>query len=230
MLNKQKTLGHKTVAAAAVEEIRRRILAGELEEGAPLRQEAFATEFGVSRIPIREALLQLEAEGLVRSLPHRGAVVSSLSVSEISELFELRALLEPRLLKLSAKHLSTDDFSTLDAILQQYSNELHAGNPARWGELNTELHLLLMSRADQPRTLQIVIGLLQHTDRYTRLQLTLTPDSLIRAEHEHAELVALCRNGQHEEAAALLESHVRHAGRALVEFVTAQRGAATAST
>ncbi len=225
MLNKQKALGHKTVAAAAAEEIRRRILSGELSEGAPLRQEAFATEFGVSRIPIREALLQLEAEGLVRSLPHRGAVVSALSESEISELFELRALLEPRLLKLSVKHLSDHDFDTLDHIRRQYSEELKAGNPARWGELNTQLHLLLLSRASQPQTMQIVFTLLQQTDRYTRLQLALTRENSSRAEEEHAELIRLCRAQEAAKAAALLEGHIKHAGKSLATFVKAQRTA-----
>lgn len=225
MLNKQKALGHKTVAAAAAEEIRRRILSGELDEGAPLRQEAFATEFGVSRIPIREALLQLEAEGLVRSLPHRGAVVSALSESEISELFELRALLEPRLLKLSAKHLTDDDFAALDDIRRRYSEELNAGNPTRWGELNTQLHLLLLSRADQPQTMQIVLTLLQQTDRYTRLQLALTQDNSLRAEEEHAELIRLCRAHEGTKAAALLEGHIKHAGKSLATFVKAQRTA-----
>ncbi|HTN98462.1 MAG TPA: GntR family transcriptional regulator, partial [Nordella sp.] len=108
-----KGLHHRTIASAVVDALRRRILDGEFAAGAQLRQDSLAKEFGVSRIPIREALLQLDAEGLVKILPHRGAVVSELSVAEIKELFDLRALLEPRLLRLSAPHLTEKDYAEL---------------------------------------------------------------------------------------------------------------------
>ena len=172
-----------TVAEQAADALRRKIISGELPEGYQLRQDALAAEFGVSRIPVREALVQLEGEGLVRIVPHKGAVVSELSIAEISELFMLRGLLEPMLLKKSAPKLTQADFAELDAILAEYTKELHAQHPARWGELNTRLHDLLMSKAEQPRTLSIVTSLLQQTDRYTRLQLSLSAESCRRAAH-----------------------------------------------
>src|SRR5262245_49947763 len=82
-----KGLAHRTLAAATAEELRRRILTGSFPAGYQLRQDALASEFGISRIPLREALLQLEAEGLIKIIPHRGAVVSELSIAEIEELF-----------------------------------------------------------------------------------------------------------------------------------------------
>src|SRR5438874_11719461 len=88
----------QTVAGMTVDALRERILRGDYPEGEPLRQDALADELGVSRIPVREALRQLEAEGLVTFSPHRGAVVSSLSLDEIVELFELRAEIETDLL------------------------------------------------------------------------------------------------------------------------------------
>src|SRR3954462_13104423 len=88
----------QTIASMTVEALRERILRGDYPEGEPLRQDALADELGVSRIPVREALRQLEAEGLVTFNPHRGAVVSSLSLDEIVELFELRADIECDLL------------------------------------------------------------------------------------------------------------------------------------
>src|SRR5438132_13826238 len=89
----------QTVAGMTVEALRERILRGDYPEGEPLRQDALADELGVSRIPVREALRQLEAEGLVTFSPHRGAVVSSLSLEEIDELFELRAQIECDMLR-----------------------------------------------------------------------------------------------------------------------------------
>ena len=102
-----------TVASAAADELRRRILAGDLGEGAQLRQDMLAEEFGVSRIPIREALMQLDSEGFVRIEPHRGAVVSGLSAEGIRELVQLRAMLEPYLLSESAPKLSESDYDEM---------------------------------------------------------------------------------------------------------------------
>lgn len=212
-----------TVAEQAADAIRRKIIAGELPEGFQLRQDALAAELGISRIPVREALVQLEGEGLVRIVPHKGAVVSEMSIEEISELFMLRGLLEPLLLKKSAPKLTPDDFARLDAVLAEYKEELHAQHPERWGELNTQVHNLLMSRADQPRTAAIVTTLLQQTDRYTRLQLSLSADSCRRAEEEHEELVRLCKAGEVRAAATLLKRHIEHASAELEKFILSRR-------
>ncbi|MFC5430172.1 GntR family transcriptional regulator [Paraburkholderia sp.] len=212
-----------TVADAAADELRRRIMSGEYPEGFQLKQDALAVEMGISRIPIREALVQLEGEGLVKSVPHKGAVVSELSISEIAELFELRGLLEPRLLKKSVPKLTPADFDEMDGIIAEYRRELHAQHQARWGELNTRLHAILMSKADQPRTLAIVNSLLQQTDRYTRLQLSLSAQSTRRAEEEHDELVRLCKTGDIRGAAALLKRHIDNACEELKQFIASRR-------
>jgi DNA-binding GntR family transcriptional regulator len=218
----RKGLGHRTIAAAATAEIRRRILEGGYAAGAPLRQDALADEFGVSRIPVREALLQLEAEGLVRILPHRGAVVSELSVPEVEEVFELRALLEPRLLRHSAPRLTEGDFKAMRALLAEYGTELASGQAGRWGELNTAFHLRLYQRAERPRSFALVSNLLREAERHTRMQLSFT-DGRARAQEEHAALLDLCEAGRIREACTLLRAHVEHAGDALVRFIAARR-------
>ncbi len=214
----QKSLQHRTISSAVAEDLRRRIVDGEFKAGFQLRQDALAAEFGVSRIPVREALMQLEAEGLVKILPHRGAIVSELSIEEVQELFELRALLEPRLLAASAQHLTQADYEKLRQILQEYSSELHANHVRRWGELNTEFHMLLYRHAGQPRALSIVANLLQECDRHTRLQLSLT-DGMKRAEAEHAELLRLCAAGEIAAACALLKTHIDDVGRSLRQYL-----------
>lgn len=206
------------MAAAACAELRRRILEGDYPEGSQLRQDALSNELGISRIPIREALVQLESEGLVKIVPHRGAVVAELSFDEVEEIFALRALLEPRLLRASAPKLTEEDFDKLDAILSEYGAELEAHNVMRWGELNTALHSLLYAHAEQPRTASIVAALLRNGERYTRMQLSLT-EGLARAEREHEQLVTLCRSGEVEQACVLLERHVTNAGQSLVCFL-----------
>ncbi|WP_457107957.1 GntR family transcriptional regulator [Methylobacterium sp. P5_C11] len=210
---------NRTLAGSIGSEIRQRILDGRYPAGSQLRQDGLAAEFGASRIPVREALFQLEAEGLVRIHPHRGATVAPLSPADAAEALELRAVLEPRLLAMSAPLLTEADFRRADLLLDEYAAALSAGATARWGALNTDLHLLLYSRADRPRALGIVGALLAECDRYTRLQLSTDVAELERADREHREIVRLCRNGHVSAACALLVDHVCHVADALMAFL-----------
>ncbi|MCJ2058219.1 GntR family transcriptional regulator [Methylobacterium sp. J-048] len=208
-------LVHKTVAAAVAESLRQRILIGEFPAGTQLRQDALAEEFGISRIPIREALLQLEATGLIKIMPHRGAVVSGLSVEEVEDIFTLRVQLEPELLALSARRFSRQDIQALHRLTEDYGTALKAGEILRWGELNRRFHLDLLRHADRPRSLSIVAGLLQDCDRPTRLQLSAT-GGVARADREHREILALCEAGKIDAAADHLRGHIEHAAQSLI--------------
>lgn len=202
--------GHKTVTAAVTEAIRARILDGAYATGMKLQQDMLAAELGVSRIPVREALFQLDAEGLVTIAPQRGATVSPLSPERMRETLEMRAILEPYLLRHSAPGLTAEDLAGLDRVLEAYAAAIEAGEVNRWGELNLEFHLGLYARAGRPRALATVTTLLRESDRYTRVQLAASPAYQRRAQNEHLELLRLCRAGEYEAAAALLEEHVRH--------------------
>lgn len=201
-------LKHRTLSSAIAERLRQDILSGSQPSGSQLRQDALASTYGVSRIPVREALFQLEAEGLVRIVPHKGAVVTSLSVAEIHDVFDLRALLEPRLFRQSIPALTPDDFARLDEIQGAFAAAIRARDIPQWGTLNAELHAALYARANLPRTAYIVSGLLQTSDRYTRVQLS-APAAMKRAEREHAELIALCKRRLIAAACNLLTQHIQ---------------------
>lgn len=197
----------RTLQEAIVDRLREAILSGEQPPGAQLRQEALAAAYGVSRIPLREAFRQLEAEGLIEIAPHRGAVVTALSPEEVRDVFELRRTLEARLLRASVPLLDGDDFRALDAIQAAFADAIARGDASQWGSLNARLHIALYARAPLPRTQAIVAGLLQTSERYTRLQLA-NRDAWRRAEQEHAQLIALARARDVEAAATLLDAHV----------------------
>lgn len=205
-----KSTTHRTLSAAAAEELRRRIFSGVYPGGTQLRQDALAQDLGASRIPIREALLQLEAEGLVRIEPHRGATVTELDPKALAELYEIRLLIEPELMRLSAPGLTAEDFSALDSLLGQFEAAVAARDSLRWGELNTALHMTLYSRAGRPRMLAMAGALLRECDRYTRLQLLNSESAVERASREHGELVALARAGDAAGAENLCRAHIRH--------------------
>ena len=215
-------LKRRTVVDMTAEALRERILRGDYPEGAPLRQDALATEFGVSRIPVREALRQLEVEGLVTFSPHVGAIVSSLSLDEIAELFELRAVLEVELLKLAIPNLTPEIMDRADAVLDAYESAFEKGDVAAWGALNWEFHSTLLAAAQRPLTLNVLSMLHNQSDRYTRLQLTLTHGE-DRARHEHRAIAQVARAGNVKLAVQKLRAHIEDAGQGLIKFLREHR-------
>ncbi len=164
-------LEFKTRTQVVVEAIRAQILSGEIKAGEPLRQAALAEQLQVSRIPIREALLQLEAEGLVKFEPHKGATATEISPDLIDELFELRALLETDLLARSIPLLTEQDLLRAEQQLAQLDAALQSDNHALiWPELNSAFHLSLY-KAVRPQSYDIVSNLNKNTDRYIRMHL-----------------------------------------------------------
>jgi len=211
-------LKHRTLSAAIVDQLRQSILDGTYPAGSQLRQDALGDAYGVSRIPVREALFQLEAEGLVRIVPQKGAIVSELSLDEINDVFDLRCILEPRLLAQSAPRFTAKDLDGLDDIQKRFEKAIKARNVSEWGQLNAEFHLALYAQARQPRTKAIVVALLQTSDRYTRLQLSNTKAMGI-AEKEHAHLIQLCRAQKIDEACRFLEQHIESVRTDLLQVV-----------
>lgn len=219
-----KSLKHKTMASAAAEEIRNRILSGDYPPGFQLRQDGLAGDLGMSRIPIREALVQLESEGLLRILPHRGAIVVQLTAEEIEELFNMRLLLEPFLFKRSAPLLTKEDFKALHQIQTRYARSIDKLDIDVWNELNTEFHLTLYRHARSPRVASTVQNLLVECDRHTRIQLSTIRGDRERAVAEHGALLRLCEEGAFEEGARLMYDHIDHIRGGLVALLGRDEG------
>src|SRR5437762_240732 len=131
----------QSLSAAVVERLTEKILSGELREGEQLRQDAIAAEFQTSRIPVREALSHLAAEGLITIVPNRGAVVSALSPDEIMQLFETRAVLECYMLRCAIANMKEEDFQRAADILSQYEQSLENDSDVKsWGRWNCSVH------------------------------------------------------------------------------------------
>ena len=213
----------QSLTSAVADKLRDQIIRGEIPEGAQLRQDAIATQYQVSRIPVREALRQLDAEGLIAIVPNRGAVVPALSPSDIGELFSIRALLEPEVLKMSIPGLTQDDFSEAEAVLRKYVGELRRqDHVSAWGRLNWQFHSILYSRANQPRFMAIIRNVNNSGERYTRLQLYLT-HGIKRANEEHHQILELCRQRRVEAACNLLREHIKYAGESLKSALEQRR-------
>jgi DNA-binding GntR family transcriptional regulator len=209
----------RTMADEVADILRSRILSGRLKAGEPIRQEHVAKELGVSRIPLREALSQLAAEGFVTLTAHKGAVVAPLSLAEVEELFELRLMLEDGLLMRAIPQMREGDFAALDAIVDESRTP---DGIKRWGELNWRLHEVMYLPADRPVTLKLLKRVHDNIDRYLRLEITLSADSLTRAYREHQSLIDLCRVGDIAAARALLAEHIATTARNLTAALKAR--------
>lgn len=177
---------------------------------------------------MREALRQLEAEGLVTFTPHYGAVVSSLSLAEIEELCQLRALLESELIRIAVPNLTDEDHQLLDEILDAYDAAFKQQDIAERGGLNWRFHSALLWAANRPLTLNVLNTLHNQSDRYMRMQLALTHGE-DTASGEHREIAKAARAGEADRAAKLVRKHVMGAGDRLIEFLRVQRDAARAA-
>jgi len=216
----------QSLTSAVADKLRDQIIRGEIPEGAQLRQDAIATQYQVSRIPVREALRQLDAEGLIAIVPNRGAIVPALSPDDIGELFSIRALLEPEVLKVSIPHLTEEDFGEAETVLAKYVSELkREDHVSAWGRLNWQFHSCLYSRANQPRFMAIIRNVNNSGERYTRLQLYLT-HGMKRANEEHHQILDFCRQRDVGAACNLLRQHIQYAGESLKKVLQEKRIAA----
>lgn len=204
-----------TITTRVGRELRRRIVSGEYPIGMKLQQEQIASELGVSRSPIREAMHQLEAEGLILLVSQKGATVAPIHASEVSELFELRLLIEPHLLAIAIPAMTEGDFEAAQSIILEMDNV----DVSRWGTENWRFHATLYGPASRPTIMRALERIHETFERYIRMQITLT-DGRWRAHADHQRILDACKDHHVEVATALLRQHIANAGSALELTVT----------
>ncbi len=217
-MSKAITVKRKSLAIQVADALRELILTGKYEQGEQLRQDDVAKKLGVSRIPVREAFQQLEAEGLVVNVPYKGTVVSRLTPKEVREYFEIRMSLECDLLCRAIDNMTPE----VIARARKNISRMDTANPSKWGESNWQLHADLYSVADRPITLEMVKKIHDNLDRYVRIQLSLSERHRIRANEEHSRLVTLCEEGRKNEAIELLQDHISEASKDLIAHMKDQ--------
>lgn len=205
-------------------DLRERILSGEMAEGEPIRQEALAEEYDVSRMPVREALKRLNAEGLIQWANNRGGSVTKHSLAEIGEIFDLRILIEVDLFRRSIPAMTDADFDRCETILQQMEASYDEDDVARWGVLNHDYHTALYAAAHRGLTKELLDRINLQSDRYVRLHLSVMKQRE-PAKAEHRELLDCARAGKTEEGCALLRAHIERTKRQLLEMIEAKRAA-----
>ena len=207
----------KTASASSIvfEALRKAIVEGDLEVGQPLRQDDIARMFNTSRIPVREAISRLEEQGLVKTQRYRGAVVSGLSAEEAAEIFDLRALIEPEIIRRSVPLMTAQGLRRARGFCEDFSN---SNDPMAWGDLNRDFHSELYAASGLKYHLDVVDNAMDRVDRYLRAQLVLS-DGMERANREHLGMLEACEKRDADLAAMRTAEHIRGAKDSLLEHL-----------
>jgi DNA-binding GntR family transcriptional regulator len=221
----QDTLGRDTTAKVVAERLREEIQHGTLAPGTRLRQNDVAQRFGVSTTPVREAFAQLQAEGLVRIDPHRGAVVFHPSVDDVLEFYEIREALESLAVSHAIPNLRAEVARDLDAVIDLMRR---TEDPRQWLKLNDQFHLRLYEAAGRPRLSALIDSLRDASAPYIHMFVASRPLSE-RANEQHHAILDACVRGDAPGARRAIREHLRTASRELAAFLAAREPEAVSS-
>ncbi|MBF7696379.1 GntR family transcriptional regulator [Acinetobacter rathckeae] len=185
--------------------LRDAVIRGEFLDNEPIRQDEIAKSFNVSKIPVREALKRLEAEGLVQFHRNKGATVTRMSDFELAQIFEIRVILEVQAIQMAIPHLTEDDFARAEAILDEF---IHLDDPSRTAELNWAFHKSLYDGSQRPVLVNMIRSIYDKIERYLRLQMEHSVDAKAIADREHRAILQACRAKDTALAAQLVEQHI----------------------
>ena len=188
--------------------LREAIHRGALADGAVLNQAALASHFGVSRVPVREAMRQLQAEGLIETRAHRLAIVRGLDLDRVVEIYDLRALIEGYLIERAVPLI---DETTLREARALEAEMRDVGDHVRWLELNARFHRMLYEPSGAETTLELVDQLRARGERYVRLWSRGSGvHRPVEVSREHREILRLVEQGDASGARRAVEEHIAH--------------------
>ena len=214
-----------TKNAYAYEELRRRILSGEIEQGSVLNQSRLAQEIGVSTTPLREALRRLAAEGVVELKSHSDARVAPLTADEARNLYVIRENLDPLAAALAAESRTPSDVTRIEAALKELEPLQDAGD-IRALTAHRDFHRALYQASHNPLLIGILEGLWDKSDRYRQIGLRnqeVSREDLLRVQEEHRRIAGAVIAGDPELARQSMQGHVGGSlGRRAIDVLTAK--------
>lgn len=194
-------------SARVADYLREAILGGEIAPGERIRQEDVAERFGASRLPVREALRMLEAEGLTEHEPHKGARVPKLSMHEVDVIYQMRERLEPLALTESIPHLGPDEIERLEEVQARIEADTDMGS---FLALDREFHLLTYTGCRIDQLTSMVTRLWNSTQHYRREFVRLSGPGRMWVVHaEHRLLLDAIERRDPVDAERYLGGHIR---------------------
>jgi DNA-binding GntR family transcriptional regulator len=196
--------------------IKEDILKNQLPRGVPLRQAILSTRYGVSRIPIRDALLSLKSEGWLVPNGKAGVMIPDLNWTEAEDLYLMRAELECLLFSMAFDYISEEDLIKARNFLTELNKENLT--LVYKGELNWLFHHTLYRAAERPTLQRVVEGLNKQAVRYLGFQYG-PLGYKVRSQNQHEELLLLIESNDKNAALIFLRQHIENAGILLTEFL-----------
>jgi DNA-binding GntR family transcriptional regulator len=198
---------NRTLREQVADHLREEILANRLEPGTELGEVMLAQSLGISRGPLREALGQLAAEGLVTIVPRRGAVVRWLTRQEFLDAYQVREALESLAIKLAVPRLTATERAELRRMCAEMELEAAAGNTERFFEINHDFHALLVRASGNQKLQELHAQLIAQMSRLLKKSVELR-GGVQQSAAEHRGILAAVDAGDPDQAAALLEEHI----------------------
>ena len=193
--------------------LRRAILSGALPGGARLVQADIASQLSVSTTPVREALRDLAAEGLVVFRAHTGAVVRELDFEELEELYDIRKALEPLAIQRATARITPEELAAASALAKTMEQET---DPAAWAALNRTFHGLLEEAANASFIQSVLKGVQDIAAMYVAHSLMMDPSRMAVGNREHRELLAAVAKKDAAKATSILVQHLDETLRAVL--------------
>jgi len=194
-----------------------------LEPGARLVLDEVAKQLGVSRVPVREALLQLQMESLVEMTPHAGATVSTISLGSINDLFAILEELESLAVKAACPRATAEGLTQLEDLLTDMQKAVENGDLEWWSDLNTRFHLEISHASGMSLLPELTERVLEQWDRIRRYFLMDVLDKRVgQASEEHRRILETLRNGDEKAAARAITEHNTNALNAYLNYITSQ--------
>jgi DNA-binding GntR family transcriptional regulator len=208
----------QSASARVADSLRERVSSGELSPGSALSQTGVAEEYGVSRIPVRDALQQLAGEGLVE-LRGSTAVVTRLSIDDLQELYEMREAMEPVATRLAVPRIGRASIARMSKLLGVMDDPTIG--PGTWLETNAAFHAEVYTLAGRPRMIALVEQLRRLADRYIYFHL----DVIGKAGHlqeEHRRIHDAVKAQDARAAAELTRAHLASTHAVVLDYLLAQ--------
>jgi DNA-binding GntR family transcriptional regulator len=212
---------HRTLDSFVVEEVRERIVSGVLEGGTKIDQQALAEELGVSRMPVREALRRLSAEGFVELISHRGAIVAQLSPEEIIEIYEMRGVLQGLASRLAVPNYTDEGIEAIGKILETMDK---TKDVTKWTELNRTFHERIESPSNARHLIQLIERLTQQCAPYLQISVRYLHAEESAVESHHA-IYEACVARDADALEQAVRAHLSNWGRDVAGYVREHQAA-----
>jgi len=196
---------HSTLKDRVAATLRKAILYGGIKPGQQLKQENIASQLGISRMPVREALTQLENEGLIKNIPYKGCTVCTFTAEDIKEIYQVRKVLEGYATELATLNMTAADIAKLEDLMAQLKQCIDDDDIDSYAAWDQQFHNTIFEKAANKRLYQIIQNIWKSFPMYLAYSI---PQRIRRSYEEQSRILDAIRSGDSGKAAQLASQQI----------------------